>query len=186
MFSLARIPDIPKLRLCCCLTNSHSLFKKNVSYPSPSRYACVSLHTGRTRPMVHWSLQGGREDTETRHEEGGLTCQSKNQKLLTEWKSYLLLSLWHCTPTSRSHTPFWVGEIHAQQYALLFVAKGWDNDQIPDSDRADGLQLHRLQDKRMWETERWRARAERQPTINILYMRHVAVSSEVWHYSLTK
>lgn len=26
-------------------------------YPSPSRYTCVSLHMGRTKPMVHWSLE---------------------------------------------------------------------------------------------------------------------------------
>lgn len=29
------------------------------SHPSPSRYTCVSLHMGITRPMVQWSLQGG-------------------------------------------------------------------------------------------------------------------------------
>lgn len=52
-------------------------------------------------------------------------------------------------PHLRSHTPFWVGEIHAQQYALLFVAEGGDNIQIPDSDGADGLQLHRLREERM-------------------------------------
>lgn len=42
---------------------------KNVSYPSPSRYTWVSLHTGRTRPMVHWLLQRGNEDTEAQDRE---------------------------------------------------------------------------------------------------------------------
>lgn len=58
-----------------------------------------------------------------------------------------ILSLWHAIPASWLHTPVWAGEIHAQQDALLFVAEGGDNDQIPDSDRADGLQLHRLREK---------------------------------------
>lgn len=31
-------------------------------YPSPSRKTCVSLHTGRTSPMVHWSLQAGKAE----------------------------------------------------------------------------------------------------------------------------
>jgi len=64
-------------------------------------------------------------------------------------------------PSSWLHTPLGVGEIHAQQDTLLFVTEGGDNDQIPDSDRADGLQLHRLHDRtraagrqRMCETER--------------------------------
>lgn len=48
----------------------------NVSYPSPSRYTCVSLHTGITRPMVHCSLQTGRENTETEDKEDVLTLQS--------------------------------------------------------------------------------------------------------------
>lgn len=57
------------------------------------------------------------------------------------------LSLWHSTLASWLHTPVWVGEIHAQQDALLFVADGADDDQISDSDRADGLQLHRLRER---------------------------------------
>lgn len=50
----------------------------NVSYPSPSRYTCVSLHTGRTRPMVHRSLQSGREDTEKQDQEGNSSKLNQN------------------------------------------------------------------------------------------------------------
>lgn len=62
-----------------------------------------------------------------------------------------IVPLRHSTPASwlhtHTHTPVWVGEVHSQQDALLFIAKGGDNDQIPDSDGADGLQLHRLHDR---------------------------------------
>lgn len=62
--------------LVLLLLNPHSLKnkqnKKNKKYPSPSRYTWVSLHTGRTKPMVHSSLQRGRKHTETWDKEVGV------------------------------------------------------------------------------------------------------------------
>lgn len=100
-----------------------------------------------------------------------------NQIWLTEWKSYLVLALWHSTPASWLHTPVLVGEIHAQQDALLLVAQGGDNNQIPDSGWVDRLQLNRLAEsnKRMWETER-RSRSK----MNVLYTLFL-LKSEVTH-----
>lgn len=48
--------------------------------------------------------------------------------------SYRVCSLGYITPESWLHKPVCVGEIHAQQDALLFVSKGGDDNQIPDSD----------------------------------------------------
>lgn len=80
--------------------------------------------------MVHWSLQKIAE------------VASLEIINWTEIQSAAFLVTVH--RCNRPHAPLRVGEIHTQQHALLFAGEGGDNDQIPDSDRADGLQLHRL------------------------------------------
>lgn len=89
--------------------------------------------------MVHWSLQ---------------TWQAKKKKKNLAEVAWLEIINWTETQSAaflvtvqrcnRPHAPLWVGEIHTQQHTLLFAGEGGDNDQIPDSDRADGLQLHCL------------------------------------------
>lgn len=50
----------PEIRKSCKVLITFCLSHlKRTSHPSPSRYTCVSLHIGITRPMVQWSLQGG-------------------------------------------------------------------------------------------------------------------------------
>lgn len=53
-----------------------------------------------------------------------------------------------CTLVTR--TPVCVGEVHAQQDALLFTGQGGDDNEIPDSVRVDGLELHSLR-SRAWK-----------------------------------
>lgn len=94
----ARILDISLQSLCCSLTNSSLAFwhfQLSLSYPSPSKYTCVSLHTGITRPMVHWSLQGCRITQDKK----GSETQMLN-RLFTELRSCALFGEQYCIYTN--------------------------------------------------------------------------------------